>query len=77
MDAERVQLTQPQVFAMLEIGELSVSLWYRRHTLLTLCELAARSKGHDPLSRWRLKRFRAPIEAGADAPATGGRLAAA
>lgn len=57
------QLTQSQVFAMLEIGELSVSLWHRRHTLLALCELAARSKAHDPLSRWRLKTFRAVLEA--------------
>lgn len=57
------QLTQSQVFVMLEQGELSASLWYRRHTLLALCDLAAKAKGvHDPLSRWRLKRFRAALE---------------
>lgn len=57
------QLTRPQVFAMLEQGELSASLWYPRHTLLALCELAAQAKGvHDPLSRWRLKRFQAVLE---------------
>ncbi len=57
------QLTRREVFAMLEIGELSVSLFYRRQTLLALCELAAKSKAHDPLSRWRLKTFRAVLEA--------------
>ncbi len=58
------QLTHSQVFAMLEQGELSVSVYYRRHTLLALCELAAKAKGvHDPHSRWRLKRFRAALEA--------------
>ena len=58
------QLTQREVFAMLEKGELSVSLFYRRHTLLALCELAAKAKGRqDPMSRWRLKRFRAELEA--------------
>lgn len=65
MQAERKlpQLTHSEVFAMLEIGEISVSLWYRRHTLLALCELASKAKGRqDPLSRWRLKRFRAVLE---------------
>jgi hypothetical protein len=56
------QLTHSEVFAMLEIGEISVSLWYRRHTLLALCELAAKSREHDALSRWRLKTFRAVLE---------------
>jgi len=55
-------LTQRDLYAMLEKGELSVSLFYRRYTLLAMCELAAKSKGHDPLSRWRLKRFRAVLE---------------
>ena len=66
MHAERKlpQLTHREVFAMLEKGELSVSLWYRRHTLIALCELAANAKGRqDPLARWRLKRFRAVLEA--------------
>ena len=58
------QLTQREVFAMLENDELSVSLFYRRHTLLALCELAANSKERlDPLARWRLKTFRAALEA--------------
>lgn len=57
------QLAQSDVVAMYEHGALSVSVYHRRHTLLALCELAAKSKGvHDPLSRWRLKRFRAALE---------------
>ena len=65
MQAERKlpQLTQRDVFAMLEKGELSVSVWYRRHMLLALCELAAKSRDHNPLSRWRLKRLRAVLDA--------------
>jgi hypothetical protein len=48
---------------MFEHGALSDSVWYRRDTLLALCELAARAKGvHDPMSRWRLRRFRAVLE---------------
>jgi hypothetical protein len=48
---------------MYEHGALSVSVCYRCHTLLALCDLAAKAKGvHDPLSRWRLKRFRAALE---------------
>ena len=57
------QLTHSDVISMSEHGALSVSVYYRRHTLLALCELAAKAKGvHDPLSRWRLKRFRAVLE---------------
>lgn len=57
------QLTYDQVLAMYERGALSVSVFYRRHTLLALCELAARAKGvHDPLSRWRIKHFRSVLE---------------
>lgn len=49
---------------MLERSELSVCAWHRRHTLLALCDLAAKAKGvHDPLSRWRLRQFRAALEA--------------
>jgi hypothetical protein len=56
-------VTYEQVFAMFEHGALSSSVFYRRHTLLSLCEMAAKAKGvHDPLSRWRLKRFRAALE---------------
>lgn len=58
-----LQLTYSDIMPMYEHGALSVSVFYRRHTLLALCELAARAKGvHDALSRWRLKRFRAALE---------------
>lgn len=58
------QLTRSSVLAMYEHGALSPSVWERRHTLLALCELAARAKGaHDPASRARLRRFRAMLEA--------------
>ncbi|OGS01255.1 MAG: hypothetical protein A3G41_05880 [Elusimicrobia bacterium RIFCSPLOWO2_12_FULL_59_9] len=57
------QLTYSDVISLYEHGALSVSVYYRRHTLLALCELAAKARGvHDPLSRWRLKRFRAVLE---------------
>ena len=56
-------VTQRDLYGMLEKGELSVSLWYRRYTLLALCELAKKSKGQDPLARWRLKTFCAALEA--------------
>ena len=48
---------------MLESGALSASVWCRRQTLLAACDLAVKAKGtHDPLSRWRLKQFRAALE---------------
>lgn len=57
-------LTDLDLYRMLEKGELSPSLWYRRSTLLALTELAARARGrHDPLSRWRLKKFRTALDA--------------
>ena len=56
-------LTYAQLARMLERGELSPALWHRRMTLIAVCELAAKSKTHTPLSRWRLKRFRAMLEA--------------
>ena len=57
------QLTYSDVISMYEHGALSASVYYRRHTLLALCQLAAKAKGvHDPLSRWRLKQFRAALE---------------
>lgn len=35
-----------------------MSSWHRRHALLALAELAAKAKaGHNPQSRWRLRRF--------------------
>ena len=58
-----VQLTHPDILRMYEHGTLSVSVFYRRLTLLALCELAADARGvHDPLSRWRLGHFRAELE---------------
>jgi hypothetical protein len=57
-------LTDAEMVSMLEQGELSASVFYRRNTLIALTELAARAKGsHDPLSRWRLKTFRAALDA--------------
>jgi hypothetical protein len=56
------QITYKDLHRMLERGELSVCVWHRRHTLLAVCELAAKSKGLDPLSRWRLKKFRAALD---------------
>jgi hypothetical protein len=47
---------------MLERGELSVTVEHRRQTLIAVAERAARSKGHTPLSRWRLKKFREVLE---------------
>jgi len=48
---------------MYEYGTLTVSVYYRRHTLLALCELAAQAKGvHEPISRWRLKHLRTVLE---------------
>jgi hypothetical protein len=56
-------LTSSELVALIERGELSASVWVRRHTLLALTEMAAKVKGaHDPLSRWRLKRFRAVLD---------------
>lgn len=58
------QLTYADVIAMCERSELAASVWERRHTLLALCELAARAKGaHSPASRARLRQFKAMLEA--------------
>ena len=58
------QLTYKQMGAMLERCDTTVSSWHRRHTLLALCELAARAKGgHDPASRRRLRSFQAAVAA--------------
>ena len=58
------QLTHSDITPMYERGAFSPSVFYRRHTLLALCELAAKAKGvHDPLSRWRMKQFRAALDA--------------
>jgi len=42
---------------MLERGELSVSVFYRRQSLIAVAELAAAAKGHTPISRARLQQF--------------------
>ncbi len=56
-------LTTNDLYNMLESGELSTSLYYRRQTLIAVAELAALAKGtHDPLSRWRVKKFHADLE---------------
>jgi hypothetical protein len=44
------RLSYQDLNAMLERGELSVAVWHRRGTLLAVCELAAKSKGHTPLA---------------------------
>ena len=51
-----------QLFAMLERGELSPGLYYRRRTLLAVAALAKTSKSHTPLTRSRLKKFRAVLD---------------
>jgi len=55
-------LSLRQLESMLERGELSASVEHRRQTLIAIVELATRSKGHTPLSRRRLKAFRAMLE---------------
>ena len=52
-------LTLLQLGTMLERGELSASVEYRRQTLIAIAERAERSKTHTPASRRRLKVFRA------------------
>ena len=56
------QLTYSDAIGMYEQGALSVNLWYCRHTLLALCELATKSHSHAAPSRWRLKAFRATLD---------------
>ena len=56
-------LPADELYGMLESGELSVSVWHRRDTLIALTELAAQAKGsHSPVSRARLKTFRAMLD---------------
>ncbi len=59
-------LTPRQLESMLERGELSVTVEHRRRTLIAIAELAKGSKGHTPLSRARLKSFRAMLESEQD-----------
>ena len=51
---------------MLERGELSASVAYRRQTLIAIAERSKRSKTHTPASRYRLKVFRAMLESEQD-----------
>lgn len=55
-------VTYGQMADMLERGELSVTVEHRRQTLIAIAELAKRSKSHTPMSRARLKAFRAMLE---------------
>jgi hypothetical protein len=55
-------LTLLQLGTMLERGEVSASVEYRRHTLIAIADRASRSKTHTPSSRGRLKLFRAMLE---------------
>jgi hypothetical protein len=58
----RQPLTFGTLMPMLEKGEISSAVYVRRHDLLRMAELARTSKGHTPLSRYRLKKFRAVID---------------
>jgi hypothetical protein len=55
-------LTLRQLGGMLEHGELSASVHYRRETLIAIADRAKRSKTHTPVSRHRLTAFRAMLE---------------
>jgi len=55
-------VTYKQLDAMLERGEISVTVEHRRQTLVAIAELATRSKDHTPMSRARLKAFRVSLE---------------
>ncbi len=55
-------VTSRQLSEMIERGEISVTVEYRRRTLIAVAELAKRSKGHTPMSRTRLKAFRMSLE---------------
>ncbi len=55
-------LTLLQLGSMLERGEVSASVEYRRQTLIAIADRANRSKTHTPASRRRLKVFREMLE---------------
>jgi hypothetical protein len=55
-------LTLLQLGTMLERGEVSASVAYRRQTLIAIAERAKGSKTHTPASRRRLKVFRTMLE---------------
>lgn len=46
----------------LEKGEISSAVHVRRYDLLRIAELAKKSRGHTPPSRYRLKKFRAHLD---------------
>jgi hypothetical protein len=56
------RLTTQQLGSMLEQGEFSVTVEHRRQTLIAAAEMTKRSKSHSPMSRARLKAFRAMLE---------------
>jgi hypothetical protein len=56
------QVTSKQLSELIERGEISVTVEHRRQTLIAIAEVAKRSKGHTPMSRARLKAFRASLE---------------
>ncbi len=60
------QVTYKQLDAMLERGEISVTVEHRRQTLIAIAELAKRSKDHTPMSRARLKAFRLSLNSEQD-----------
>jgi hypothetical protein len=47
---------------MLDRGELSASVEHRRQTLIAIADRASHSKTHTPVSRRRLKLFRAMLQ---------------
>jgi hypothetical protein len=55
-------LTYRQLLPMLEKGELSTAVYYRRHLLLQVADLALTARSHTPMSRWRVRKFRGHLE---------------
>lgn len=51
-----------QVDALIERGPPSVTVPCRRQILIELAEQAQKSRGHTPVSRARLRAFRAALE---------------
>jgi hypothetical protein len=56
------QLNYFDLGKMLERGELSSSLAYRRQTLLAVAEIAKGAKSHTRSSKTRLKKFREMLD---------------
>ena len=55
-------LTYRQVDALIERGPPSVTVPCRRQILIELAERAQKSRGHTPVSRARLRAFRAALD---------------